>query len=117
MVKGPIATAETGRVIGRERVIEQVQELLQTLRMQNLRITAAYLYGSHASGTADSDSDIDVAVISPDLTGDRVQDWVRLTTLAVRLNPRFEVMGFLPEQFQDEHPLAWEVKKRGILVQ
>ena len=61
--------------------------------------------------------DIDVAVVSPDLTGDRLQDWVRLTTLATRLDARFEVIGFRPEQFRDEHPLAWEVKTRGILVQ
>ena len=56
-------------------------------------------------------------MISPDLTGDRLQDWVRLTTLATRLDARFEVIGFRPEQFRDEHPLAWEVKTRGILVQ
>lgn len=63
------------------------------------------------------DSDIDVAVISPDLTGDRLQDWMRLTVTATSIDPRFEVVGFRPEQFRDEHPLAWEVKTLGILVQ
>ena len=109
-----------GKTIGaasRERVMAQVQELLRTLRSQNLKMTAVYLYGSYASGTAGPDSDIDVAVISPDLTGDRLQDWMRLTYLATSIEPRFEVIGFRPEQFRDEHPLAWEVKTRGILVQ
>jgi predicted nucleotidyltransferase len=95
----------------------QVQELLRILRTQGIEIKAAYLYGSFAAGTAGPDSDIDVAVISSDLTGDRLQDWMRLTYEATRIDPRFEVIGFRPEQFRDEHPLAWEVKTRGILVQ
>lgn len=94
----------------------QVDELLRTLRAQNLQITATYLYGSYATGTAGPDSDIDVAVISPDLTGDRLQDWMRLNYVATAIDARFEVIGFRPEQFRDEHPLAWEVKTRGILV-
>jgi predicted nucleotidyltransferase len=109
---GKAATAAS-----RERVIAQVQDLLRVLRAQNLTISAAYLYGSHAAGTAGPDSDIDVAVISPDLTGDRLQDWMRLTVTATSIDPRFEVVGFRPEQFRDEHPLAWEVKTRGILLQ
>ncbi|MBE2235526.1 MAG: nucleotidyltransferase domain-containing protein [Anaerolinea sp.] len=99
---------------GKERVIAQVQDLLRVLRAQDLTISAAYLYGSHATGTAGPDSDIDVAVVSPDLTGDRLQDWIRLTITATSIDPRFEVIGFRPEQFRDEHPLAWEVKTQGI---
>lgn len=102
--------------ITRQRVMMQIHELVRVLRSQELDITAVYLYGSYASNTADSDSDIDVAVVSPDLTGDRVQDWVRLTYPATRINLRFEVIGFRPEEFRNEHPLAWEVKTRGILV-
>ncbi len=41
---------------------------------------------------------------------------MHLTYLATRLDARFEVIGFRPEQFRDEHPLAWEVKTRGILI-
>ncbi|WP_423222792.1 nucleotidyltransferase domain-containing protein [Candidatus Amarolinea aalborgensis] len=117
MAKAGTATREQHRVIGPEQVILKVQELRRILRAQDLDMIAVYLYGSYAAGTADADSDIDVAVVSPDLTGDRLQDWVRLTTLATRLDARFEVIGFRPEQFRDEHPLAWEVKTRGILVQ
>lgn len=108
---------KTIRTSSSERVMALVQELLRTLRSQNLKMIAVYLYGSYASGTAGPDSDIDMAVISPDLTGDRLQDWMRLTYVATRIDPRFEVIGFRPEQFRDEHPLAWEVKTRGILVQ
>ena len=94
-----------------------MSEFLRSLNSQELRIDAAYLYGSHAIDAADADSDIDVAIVSPDLSGDRLHDWMRLTTAATQVDLRFEVIGFRPEQFRDEHPLVWEIKTRGILVQ
>ncbi len=99
-----------------KQIIEKVHALLDALRSEGLTIPSAYLYGSYASKTALPDSDIDVAIISPDLSGDRLQDWLRLMLIAVRLDTRFEVIGFRPEQFRDEHPLAWEIKQKGILI-
>ncbi len=116
MAEITIPTRKVNKAASRKRVMLLVHDLLRVLAAQDLNINAAYLYGSYAAGTAGPDSDIDVAVISPDLSGDRLQDWLRLTTLATRLDPHFEVIGFRPEQFRDEHPLAWEVKTRGILV-
>ena len=74
----------------------------------------AYLYGSRAVGTLREDSDIDIVIVSPELSGDRLKDWCRLNRAASQLDARMEVIGFRPEQFRDEHPLVWEVKTRGI---
>lgn len=98
----------------RENVSEKVQELLSVLHAEGLNILEAYLYGSQAAGTPHRDSDIDVAIVSPDLSGDRLEDWCRLNRVATRIDVRMEVIGFRPEQFRDEHPLAWEVKTKGI---
>jgi len=100
----------------REEVMEKVRRLVETLRAEGLYIMAAYLYGSHAVGTPRWDSDIDVAIVSPDLSGDRLEDWCRLNKPATRIDVRMEVIGFRPEQFRDEHPLAWEVKTKGIKI-
>ncbi len=116
MAEGSGSAARTDRAVARRGMILQVQELLRILEAEDLSISAVYLYGSYAAGTAGAYSDIDVAVISPDLSGDRLQDWMHLNTLATRVDSRFEVIGFRPEQFRDEHPLAWEVKTHGILV-
>ncbi len=97
-----------------KRVMDKTKALLAALRSEGIRIASAYLYGSYASGAAHADSDIDVAIVSPDLTGDRLQDWMRLTLTAIQLDARFEVIGFRPEQFRDEHPLVWEIKQTGI---
>jgi uncharacterized protein len=98
----------------REAVIGKVRTLLGRLRAEAMDVRAAYLYGSYAAGTAHPHSDIDVAVVSPDLSGDRVEDWLRLNRIASRIDVRMEVIGFRPEQFGDENPLAWEVKTRGL---
>jgi hypothetical protein len=31
----------------------------------------------------------------------------------LRSDPRIEPVRFRPEQFCDEHPLAWEIKTKG----
>ena len=102
------------RIETREEVIEKVRRLLEELRVEGLNVMAVYLYGSQAMGTSHRDSDIDLAVISPDLSGDRLEDWCRLNRLATRIDARMEVIGFRPEEFRDEHPLAWEVKTKGV---
>jgi hypothetical protein len=95
-------------------VIEKVRELLSALRAEGLHIAMAYLYGSHVAATPHRDSDIDVAIVSSDLSGDRLEDWCKLNRVATRIDVRMEVIGFRPEQFRDEHPLAWEVKSTGV---
>lgn len=102
------------RVETREEVIEKVQKLLELLGSEGLNIAAAYLYGSRAAGTAHKDSDIDVAIVSADLSGDRLEDWCRLNKVSRQIDVRMEVIGFLPERFRDEDPLAWEIKTKGI---
>lgn len=105
------------RQIPQAEAVQLVRKFLRILKLQDIRVEAAYLYGSYATGVADADSDIDVAIISSSLSGDRLQDWMQLTTRATDVDLRFEVVGFRPEQFRDEHPLAWEIKTRGILIQ
>lgn len=97
-----------------ENIIKKVRRLLDVLTAQKLQILAAYLYGSYAIGNPHRDSDIDVAIISPDFSDARMDDWVRLNVPASRIDSRMEVMGFKPEQFRDEHPLAWEIKTKSV---
>jgi predicted nucleotidyltransferase len=116
MAEARIAAFDRVGTLARDRVTKHVSDLLRALEADNVTITAAYVYGSYAEGTADRDSDIDVAVVAPDLSGDRLEDWVRLTTIGAHIDARFEVVGFRPEQFRDENPLVWEVKTSGIRV-
>ncbi|HGJ67651.1 TPA: nucleotidyltransferase domain-containing protein [bacterium] len=95
-------------------LIDKIETLLGILKSNGMNINSAYLYGSQACGTAHRDSDIDIAIISDDLSGDSIDDWCNLNMIANRIDVRMEVIGFLPEDFRDENPLAWEIKTKGI---
>ncbi|MFW6184925.1 MAG: nucleotidyltransferase domain-containing protein [Chloroflexota bacterium] len=98
----------------KETIVEKARAFLERLREAHVDVESAYLYGSHATGAAGPDSDIDVAIVSSDLSGDRVEDWMRLNRISTQIDVRMEVIGFRPEQFRDENPLVWEVKTRGV---
>lgn len=54
-----------------KRPIEvSIKKYLEKLSVNNIRVKKAILYGSYANGKADKDSDIDLAIISPDFGND-----------------------------------------------
>ena len=94
-------------------IIATVRRFLTKLNEQGIRIESAYLFGSYVKGTENTWSDIDVAVISPDITYDRFDERIRLTKLSYEIDSRIEPVPFRPDTFIDEDPLVWEIKKRG----
>lgn len=65
-----------------EKPIEvSIKKYLETLRAKNIRIKTAILYGSYANGKADRDSDIDLAIISPDFGNDSFDEAILLRKL------------------------------------
>lgn len=82
----------------------------------HLSIKKAFLFGSYAKRTSRLWSDIDVCVISDKFK--RVDPLVYLWTRRrdIDVERGIEPVGFAPEDFIDESPLAWEIKKTGIRV-
>lgn len=95
-------------------ILKIVANFLAELQQSGLRLTTAYLYGSHATGTARPDSDIDVALISEDFHGNWLEDHKVIIDALLRCDARIEPVRFHPDQFQDENPLVWEIKTKGI---
>ena len=95
-------------------ILKAVSRFLEELERSGVRLAAAYLYGSQATGTAGPDSDIDVALISEDFTGDLVEDYRKIVDALLSSDARIEPVRFRPEEFCDEHPLAWEIKTKGV---
>lgn len=96
-------------------VKESVDKFLNAVS-QRYRIEAAYIYGSQAKGIATYWSDIDVAVISSDFTGDLFEERLELMHLAARIDDRIEPCPFNRETFNVNNPLASEIKKNGLRV-
>ena len=75
-----------------------------------------FLFGSTSSGTAEEDSDIDIAVIAEDFTGDVVDDIFRLKKSRRKIDLRIEPHAFLPSDFHAGNPFAAEIMRTGIRI-
>ena len=98
-----------------DAVIQSLQRFLAAVRTVR-RVEAAYLYGSHARGTATRWSDIDVAVISPDFSDDLFQERLLLMRLAAQVDDRIEPHPFRPADFDPTAPLVNEIRRTGVCV-
>ncbi len=97
-----------------QTVLRKSNRFVAALQAKGLQVERAYLYGSYAKGHARRDSDIDIAIVSKDLTGDWLDDYCRVTRIADSIDVRMEVVPFQPKDFRDENPLVWEIKSFGI---
>jgi len=77
-------------------------------------LTAAYLYGSYAKGTATPWSDIDLALILRTFLHDPYEDQVSLMRLAARIDDRIEPLPFTEDTFTPNNPLVYEIQRYGI---
>jgi predicted nucleotidyltransferase len=86
---------------------------VRAVQRSGIHLHSAYLYGSYAKGTATADSDIDIALVSDDLTG-WVDDLEKLKSVLLTTDSQIESVRFRPRDFRDESPLVWEIKTTGI---
>ena len=87
------------------------------MQADKLPMVSVYVFGSHAKGNARKDSDIDVAVISPDLKS----RWSALDYLYSKLpygmGWTIEPVGFNPTDFNSKYStLINEIKTYGVEV-
>ena len=59
-----------------------VSKYIQALRNRNIRVEKAILFGSCAKGTAGEESDIDIAIISPDFGRDYFEEAIMLKEIS-----------------------------------
>ena len=93
---------------------EIVERYLAVIKEHGLRVSSVYLFGSWARGDATQASDIDVAVISEQFTGNRFRDSELLWKWRREVDVRIEPVPFRLDRFVRGHPLADEILKEGI---
>jgi len=99
-------------------VREKIAQLRQALEKKGIRVAKIILYGSYARGKTRQDSDIDVAIVSPDFGKDRFEEGVKLFRIASKIDPRIEPVPISEESFEKDTwvPLIYEIRKKGIEV-
>lgn len=102
--------------IATDSVIEIAKRYIEVLEKNGIKIREAILFGSFVKGTAKEWSDIDVALVSPDFTGNRFEDRRRIVPLRRKIDSRIEPIPFRPEDFYDGGMLAEEIKRTGLRI-
>ena len=97
-------------------VMKNVRLYLEKLRETGMQISEAYIFGSYAKGKADKWSDIDIAVVSPQIGSDRFEERVRLTELAMSVDDRIEPLPFNKDTFSENDPFVQTIVAEGLAV-
>lgn len=92
--------------IGEE--ITAIAKKYADLVKKEMNVEAVYLFGSFANGNHDQDSDIDIAVIADDFSGDIIEDTLRLMRIRRKVDTRIE-----PHPMRKDNPLIMEVIATG----
>jgi len=97
-------------------IVEILMKFQKALEERGIRVTKIVLYGSQATGKFHQDSDIDVAIVSPDFGKDRFEEGVRLFQIAYKIDPRIEPIAISSESYERDTwlPLIYEIRERGI---
>ncbi len=100
--------------IATDSIIEIIKRYIEELEKNGIEIREAIIFGSFVKGIAKEWSDIDIALVSPDFTGDRFEDRRRIVPLRRNIDNRIEPLPFRPEDFYDGGMLVEEIKKTGM---
>lgn len=93
-----------------------IEKYISTLRTGGVRLDGTFLFGSYSKGTADKCSDIDIALISKEFTGNRIKDRDKIRIYTLSVSSMIEVIPFAEEDFNEENPFAKEIMKTGIRI-
>lgn len=102
-------------VIATDSAIELVKRYIEELRKNGVEVSEAIVFGSYTRGTAKEYSDIDVALISNNFSGDRFEDRRKIVPLRRKIDSRIEPIPFRPEDFV-EGILVDEIKQTGTRI-
>lgn len=96
--------------------LTQARVFAQELQKLGIRPQQVVLFGSYARNEQREESDIDIAIVSPDFTGGPLD--VRPMAHLLARFPFFyiEPHTFSPAQFTDWNPFVQEIKRTGIVV-
>ena len=97
-------------------LIEKIKLFVKELEKEKLNIAMVFLFGSYARNQENEWSDIDLAVISDDFTGDRMIDYDRFANAILKVDRSFEPIAYKTESFSEDNPFVSEILRTGIRI-
>lgn len=103
-------------IVNREdRVIDIARKYAELVKKE-MKISRVYLYGSYVKGSFSDDSDIDIAIVGEDFSGDPVEDMLKLMRIRRKIDKRIEPHPFKTSDFDLTNPYVQEIVNTGIRI-
>ena len=99
-----------------DKIVSNIKSLVQIAANNNIGIKKAVIFGSYASGSAGEYSDIDIALVSDDFSGIRLDDNLKLMNIVLAVDHRIETHPFRPEDFTPENLFVKEILDKGVSI-
>jgi len=102
--------------MAKKEIIEILRKFQKVLEEKGIHVEKIILYGSRVTGKFHKDSDIDIAVVSPDFGKDRFEEGVRLFEIACKIDPRIEPVPISIKSYEKDTwiPLIYEIREKGL---
>lgn len=102
----------------KDQVVEIVRSFVKEIS-KDYRVVDLILFGSYAHGVPRPESDIDLAVVSPDFSNMSEMEILQfLSRKAMKVDTSLEVVAFTPEELlaPDPRSFSYQVKSLGISI-
>jgi len=99
-------------------IIDEIRRLVQSLK-KDIKLDSVILFGSYAKGNAVENSDVDIAVISPEFGQNPLKDKQLIYRTIIRddIEPFFEIHTFTPSELKDSDSFfVSEIRSTGKMV-
>ncbi len=105
-----------------KRDIENLIRSLYRLVSDKIKVDGIYLFGSYAKGNPREESDIDIAILSEDFEGVRLNDRSMISKIIIRetfpnlVFTDIEIHPYKTEDFTKDDPFVAEILRTGIRI-
>ena len=99
-------------------IIEIIKKFIKLLKEENIVVEKVILFGSYAKGTYRADSDIDLAIISPNFKEEEcIENMTLLLCKANILKADIQTIPFSVEEYNNPKGIVEEILNTGIELQ
>lgn len=95
---------------------EKINQYITNLNKNNFKLKKVILFGSYISGKYSDWSDIDVALISDEFSGDRFEDRKRIARITLDVDYRIDPLPFNTKDFDYSNLFVKEIIDTGFVI-
>jgi type I restriction enzyme R subunit len=103
----------------KNNVIGKIQEYIDALKQNDIRVHDVYLFGPYNDNTATEDSDIDIAIVSPDFGNNYLEEKRKLMKIANKIDFMFSPIPYSLDEYynaSDGARLKREIIQKGKTI-